>query len=163
MFSSSKLTWYGSLSLAGIFLVLGMMGGKWGTSYVASASVNAVPVIDYIVPPSVPAGSSNIIMIIGGSGFGDIFNTAVYLTAIGYEDVLTPYQVLTDGISVSIPADLLDVPKLYTVYVVWSNADTIPTIPLVPPWDEVSNPVPFTVYNPIYQYLPIITKMPLFP
>jgi len=162
MFSSSKIKWFASIILAGIFLALGMMGGNWGTSYAADASVNLAPVIDKITPSSAPVGSPYVVVIIDGSGFGTIFNTAVYITAIGFEDVLTPSFILPDGISVVIPAELLIEPKLYMIYVVRSNANTVPSIPLVPPWDEVSNPAPFTVYEPVYQYLPIVTTTAFF-
>ena len=87
MFSSLKIKWFASIILAGIFLALGMMGGNWGTSYAADASVNLAPVIDKITPSSAPVGSSPyVVVIIDGSGFGTIFNTAVYITAIGFED-----------------------------------------------------------------------------
>ena len=53
-------------------------------------------------------------------------------------------------------------PKLYTVYVVMSIPGTVPTDPFDPAWDELSNPVPFTVYEPVYQYLPIVVRNALF-
>ena len=158
MFTKSKLKWFGSIILAGTLLVLALMGGKWGTTYAADSSINAAPYIDYIVPSEVQAGSPYFMMIIFGENFGTLENTRVRLTAIGYDEMLPPTQVLPDGISVVIAADLLVVPKLYTVMVVKSTYGTIPTIPTIPPWDETSNPVPFTVYEPQYIHLPIIYK-----
>ncbi len=78
MFSSSKIKWFASIILAGIFLALGMMGGNWGTSYAAGASVNVAPVIDKITPSSVKVGSSDVYMLIDGLYFDTVFNTAVY-------------------------------------------------------------------------------------
>jgi hypothetical protein len=160
MFTTSKIKWFGTVIVAGILLLLAMLGGKWGTSYAADASINAAPYIDNIVPSAVPAGSPYIIMIISGGNFGTLADTRVRLKADedGYDDLLLPLQVLPDGISVIISTDLLVVPKLYTVTVVKSTSGTVPTIPTIPPWDEVSNPVPFTVFEPTGIYLPIISK-----
>jgi hypothetical protein len=129
------------------------MGGKWGTTNSASAGVNLTPFIESINPSSVQAGSPNIIMIIVGSGFGDMTDTRVRLTAVGFDELFEPLQVLKDEIWVVIPAELLIEPTVYTVTVVWS---TVHTIPVVPPteWDEESNPKPFTVFIP--HYIPIM-------
>ena len=43
MLATSKIKWFGSIILAGTLLVLALMGGKWGTIYSASASVNVAP------------------------------------------------------------------------------------------------------------------------
>lgn len=157
MITTNKIKWFGSIILAGIILTLAMTGGKWGTSYSASASVDAIPVIDFIDPSSVLAGSPYIIMIINGENFGDMDDTRVRLTAVGFDEILPPLTVLPDGISVVIPAELLIEPKLYTVTVVKSTVNTVPTIPITP-WDEESNPVPFTVYEGQHIYLPLINK-----
>ena len=54
MLATSKIKWFGSIILAGILLVLALMGGNWGTNYSASASVNAAPVINSIQPSDSP-------------------------------------------------------------------------------------------------------------
>jgi hypothetical protein len=98
-------------------------------------------------------------MIIYGENFINDGFTRVKLTAPGFEGLLEPpQQVLPDGISQVILPHLLDEPKLYTLTVVHSIANTVPTIPIVPPYDEESNPVPFLVYVPQYAYLSIIHK-----
>jgi TRAP-type C4-dicarboxylate transport system permease small subunit len=45
MLTTSKVKWFGSILLASILLILALIGGKWGTDYSASASVNATPII----------------------------------------------------------------------------------------------------------------------
>ena len=67
--TTSKLKWFGTIILAGILLGLGLIGGTWGTDYSASASVNAPPIIEYIIPEVVPYGSPDIRMIIHGFNF----------------------------------------------------------------------------------------------
>jgi hypothetical protein len=158
MVYTSKIKWFGSIILAGTLLVLAVMGGKWGTNFSASAGVNLMPYIESINPTSVPAGSPYKIMIIIGSGFGDMTDTRVRLTSEGFDQLLVPLQVLPDGISVVIPADLLTEPKVYTVTVVWSSVHSIPVLPPTE-WDEESNPKPFTIFSP-FTYLPIITVSP---
>jgi hypothetical protein len=154
-----KLKWLISITLAGILLVLGLMGGNWGTTYAADDQVNAAPIIDRIQPSAVRVGSPYIVMIIHGENFINDGFTRVKLTAPGYEVMLEPpQQILPDGISQVILPDLLDEPIIYTVTVVHSIAQTIPTVPIVPPYDEVSNPVQFAVYVPQYAYLSIIHK-----
>jgi hypothetical protein len=157
MFATSKIKWFGSIILAGTLLVLALMGGKWGTNYSASASVNATPVIDYIQPSALPAGSLYRVMIIFGSNFGNLQDTTVRLTGVGVNQTISPIMVIPDGISLLIPADLLDVPTLYLVTVIVSDYDTIPTIPITP-HDHESNPVPFTVYEGQFIHLPIVTN-----
>jgi hypothetical protein len=155
MFNAPKIKWFGSIILAGTLLILALLGGKWETTYSASAGVNLTPFIESVTPSSVPEGSSDFIMIISGSGFGDMTDTRVRLTAVGFDELFEPLQVLPDEIRVVIPAELLTEPKLYTVTVVWS---TVHTIPVVPPteWDEESNPKPFTVFIPFY--IPIMSS-----
>lgn len=157
MLATSKIKWFGSIILAGILLALALMGGNWGTNYTASASVNAAPFIESIYPSVVPAGSPDTTMIISGANFGNTTDTRVRLTGVGVDLLLTPLQVIPDGISVSIMANLLVVPNLYIVTVVKTTSGTVPTIPF-PPGMEVSNPVPFTVYEPLFTYLPLIYK-----
>ena len=157
MYSTSKIKWFGSIILASIILILALMGGEWGTNYSASAAVNVPPYIVSIDPSAVLAGSPYKVMVITGQSFGDMTDTRVRLTAVGYDDILAPLLVFPDAISVVIPAALLIEPKVYTVTVVMSTADTVPTIPITP-WDEESNPVPFTVYEGQFHYLPIINR-----
>jgi hypothetical protein len=159
MYSSMKLKWFVSITLAGILLVLGLMGGNWGITYAANDKVNAAPIIDRIQPSAVRVGSPYIVMIIHGENFMNDGFTRVKLTATGFEEMLeSPQQVLPDGIGQVILPDLLDEPKLYTLTVVHSTANTVPTIPIVPIKDEESNPVLFSVYVPQYAYLSIIHK-----
>jgi hypothetical protein len=135
------------------------MGGNWGTTYAADDQVNAAPIIDRIQPSAVRVGSPYIVMIIHGENFINDGFTRVKLTAPGFVEMLEPpQQILPDGISQVILPDLLDEPIIYTVTVVHSIAQTIPTIPIVPPYDEESNPVPFAVYVPQYAYLSIVHK-----
>ena len=157
MLATSKIKWFGSIILAGIFLVLALIGGNWGTSYSASASIAAAPIITSIRPSTVPAGSGNTIIIITGSNFGNLVTPIqVRLTMVGIDRLLTPLQVVPNGISVIIPADMLTVPALYTLTVLKSNFGTIPTIP-TPPDVEISNPLPFMVYRDAF-YHPIINR-----
>jgi hypothetical protein len=157
MLATSKIKWFGSIILAGILLVLALIGGNWGTSYSANASVAAAPIITSIRPPAVLAGSGNTIIIISGSNFGSLITPIqVRLTMLGIDRLLTPLQVLPNGISVIIPADLLTVPAVYTLTVLKSNLGTIPTIP-TPPDVEISNPLPFMVYKEAF-YHPIIFR-----
>jgi len=157
MFAPSKIKWLGSLILAGTLLVLAFMGGNWGTNYSASASVNADPHIDYIQPSAVPAGSPDRVMIIFGSGFGNNDDTSVRLLGGGIDETIDPIAVLPNGISVKITADLLDLPTVYLVTVLWSDYNTVPTVP-VTPHDHESNPVPFTVFEGKLIHLPIISN-----
>jgi len=159
MFTTSKFKWIGSIILAGTLLVLAIFGGTWGTSYAADASVNVAPVISYIDPFAVPVGSPDTIIEIWGSNFGTTTDTRVRLTGGGFDELYPPDEISTGRIVVTIPALLLDQPTLYILTVIKSKSGTIPTIPTIPnpPDDEISNPVPFTVYGPD-TYLPIIQK-----
>ena len=160
MFTTSKIKWFGSIILAGILLVLAIFGGKWGTSYVAGASVNVAPIITAINPSSVPAGSPDTWLIIWGSNFGTLLDTRVRLTGVGFDQLFTPREIRQDRIIVILPASLLVDPNLYTLTVIKSKYGTIPTIPTipVPPDDEISNPVPFTVFERQLMYLPLMYK-----
>ena len=158
MFAPSKIKWLGSIALAGVLLTLAFFGGTWGTNYSARASVNIAPIIESLTPASVLAGSPDTVVIISGSNFGDIGNTRVRLQGNGVDIMVEPLEVLPDGISVIISDTLLVDPTLYIVTVVTSNADTVPIIPIQPPWDEESNQVPFFVYGASYILLPIINN-----
>jgi hypothetical protein len=75
----------------------------------------------------------------------------------GIDQIITPEQVLPDGISVIISDTLLTEPVFYTIKVVKSTKPSIPTIPITP-WDQESNPVLFTVYEAQFIFLPITSK-----
>jgi hypothetical protein len=158
MFTISKIKWIGSLSLAGIVLLLALLGGNWGTDYTASASANLAPHIDYIDPQGVPAGSGDIVMIISGSNFGNMNDTAVRLTSGGYDVMHPPLFVSSTGISLNISHTLLAFPTTYDVTVYTSSKPTIPTLPIVPTYDTPSNTVHFLVYSPESSFLPIIAR-----
>jgi hypothetical protein len=159
MFSTSKIKWFGSIVLAGCLLTLALMGGNWGTTYPANASVAAVPVITSIDPSKVPAGSADTIVIISGSNFGNMDTTRVRLTNTDTDLLLKPLQVLpNEGVSVNITDTLLVSPTLYIVTVIKSEPGSIPTLPIVPPYDLISNPLPFFVYGASNILLPIITN-----
>jgi VCBS repeat-containing protein len=129
-------------------------------SNTATISVIVIPIKDppfiaSINPFIVDAGSPDITIIIFGSNFGDITDTRVRLK--GFDTLLTPLQVLSNGISIKITADQLAKPNIYILTVIKSTIHMIPIIPLTP-YDQESNPVPFTVFGTRYIYIPIITK-----
>jgi hypothetical protein len=159
MSAPSKIKWFASIIMAGTLLFLALMGGNWGTSYSASASVYVAPFIASMDPSAVLAGSANTPLIINGSNFGTGTDTRVRLAGDGIDLLLIPLEITSDQIRVIVPAYLLVEPIIYTLTVIKSIGGTIPTIPTIPnpPGEEISNPVPFTVYGP-FTYLPIITK-----
>ena len=156
MVATSRFKWFGSIVLAGILLILALMGGKWGTNYSATAGVYIAPFIDSIIPSAVPAGSPDTVVEISGSNFGTLDDTRVRLTGTGVDQLFVPGAISPDQISVTITSTLLIEPQQYIVTVIKSISGTMPTLP-IPPDVEISNPVPFTVYSPSL-YLPIITK-----
>jgi hypothetical protein len=156
MLVTAKIKWFGSIILGGTLLVLALMGGNWGTNYIASASVDAAPIITSISPASVPAGSPDILLTIWGSNFGSMNDTRVRLTTgFGFDQLFSPAEIRQNRILVILPASLFVDPILYTLTVVKSTPGTIPTLPPTP-YDEESNPVPFTVYETLYLYFPIM-------
>jgi hypothetical protein len=157
MVATSKIKWLGSIILAGTLLVLALLGGKWGTTYSAKADVCEAPVINSISPSSIPTGSPDTTMVITGSQFGNMTDTRVRLTGIGFDQAFVPLQVLPEGISVIIPNTNLVDPIMYLVTVIKSCPGTIPTIPITP-YDLESNPVPFFVIGASFIHLPIITN-----
>ena len=159
MLATSKIKWLGSIILAGILLVLAMMGGKWGATYAADDSVNALPFIKSIIPSVIKAGSADTVVIVVGSDFGNMGDTRVRLVGNGVDQIVEEtLQVIQNGISIRIPAILLAGPNLYTLTVIKSTQHSIPTIPLWPPFDEVSNGITLTVYVPLLTYLPCIKR-----
>jgi len=156
MLATTKIKWFGTIILAGILLVLAMMGGNWGTDYTANASVNVAPIITAISPSSVPAGSPNTWLTIWGSNFGNLDDTRVRLTTgVGFDQLIDLRDIRQDRIIVIIPAYLLVDPTLYTLTVVKSTPGTVPVLPITP-YDEESNPVPFTVYETLVLYFPLM-------
>lgn len=162
MSASTKIKWVVSIVLAGFLLFLAMIGGKWGTPTAANAGPETLPVIDFIIPDAVPAGSNDIIMIISGDYFtGALTDTRVWMEGVEgviTDIVLTPLQMLPTGVSVFITDTLLAVPAKYNISVIHSRPGSIPHPPPDPQWDDVSNKVPFLVYLAKYFFLPIIGK-----
>jgi len=151
MLVTAKIKWFGSIILAGTLLVLALMGGNWGTNYIASASVDVAPIITSIFPASVPAGSPTRVLIIWGSNFVEQDKTIQVrlTTGFGFDQSFTPAEIRPGRIYVILPASLFVDPTLYTLTVVKSNPATLPIV-------EESNPLPFTVYKTLYLYFPIM-------
>jgi hypothetical protein len=149
MLATPKIKWFVSIILAATLLVLALIGGKWGTTYTASANVYAAPFITSIVPSTVPAGSPAILLVINGSNFGNVTDTRVRLRGSGVDELFIPATITQGRITVAIRADLLDVPIAYILTVEKTIGGTIPGV-------EISNPVPFTVFEPLFYYLPIV-------
>lgn len=159
MLATSKSKWLGSIILAGTLLALALMGGNWGTSYAADNSVNVPPNITSLIPSAIRVGSPSTVVIVVGSGFGSISDTRVRLVGNGIDQIVEEtLQVIETGISIRIPANLLASPNLYILTVIKSNKQTIPTIPIWPPYDEISNSTMLTVYTPVFTYLPCIKR-----
>jgi hypothetical protein len=160
MLSTSKIKWFGSTILAGTLLVLALLGGKWGTSYAADSGINADPTISLIIPSAVTVGSPDKLIIISGANFGSNSDTRVWL-ADGVNVPLVPISIIPTGISVVIPQSYLVAPKTYTIKViVHIPPGTVPTIPTIPnpPDVLISNGVTFTIYQPIFIYIPKMYK-----
>jgi hypothetical protein len=153
MITRSKIKWVGTILVAGIALALALMGGKWGTSYAADAGVNVAPTIDEIDPHAAPVGSSSKFIVITGSNFGSVSNTAVRVKDTTTDISLTPVAVLVDGLIVNFPASLFTSETVYQVTVVIYSG----TIPTIPPFEE-SNSLPFVVFIPRSMYFPVISK-----
>lgn len=161
MSKTSKFKWIGGIILAGILLAVGLLGGDWGTNNIMPASANAYPVINAIIPFSLPAGSADKVVIISGTIDGQLNQTRIRFTGNGIDVILTPIQVISaSGASVTVPKNLMGAPAVYTVRIIVSDYGTIPTLPLWTGIDLESNPGTFTVFQPIDYYLPIITGRP---
>lgn len=158
MLTKPRFRWLISLILGGVLLLMALMGGNWGSDYSARASIDANPVIDYIVPSLIPAGSPDTVIIIGGSNFGNIYNTRVRIKGDSQDKMLKPKYIISTGISVNITDTLMVNPTVYELRVYRSDYYTIPSIPTFPEWDKSSNPVNLTVYEPIPVFLPIIKR-----
>ncbi len=159
MISTARVKWLVSILLAACVLVLALLGGKWGTSYAAENSLALAPHIDRIQPAAVRVGSPDVVMIVTGSGFEINKNPRVRLTTPLTDVVLAaPLQILPNALSQLIPGSYFTEPITYTLTVVQSNPGTVPTIPIDPDYDEVSNPVPFKVYEPLLIYISLVHK-----
>jgi len=153
MLTKNSTKWGVSIILAGILLALTFIGGNWGTTFAANDIDDYFPVIDYIYPEKILAGSPDTQLVVIGSGFGNSSNTAV---KVGADEVFYGYVTET-GILVNLPSRLFVNPITYDVSVVMSNPDTLPTIPITP-WDVESNAVPLKVVEAQSIYLPIVLK-----
>ena len=154
-----KNKWILSIILGGTLLFLAIMGGSWQISYAADDSVNVAPVINFIYPHAVPAGSGDVTMLISGENFGeveDFIRIWVYDQDNDYS--IVPVNVIDNGIGLVITDTLVATPNIYTIRVVKSNGLSIPTIPPDPIYDLVSNPVDFIVYTAQFNFLPLITR-----
>lgn len=159
MVSPSKVKWFVSFLLAVLVLVLGLKGGSWGSTYAANNTVDLAPSITRIEPAGVPVGSPYIVMVITGAGFEINKNPRIRLTSPGADVILDkPLFVLPDAISQLIPENYFSEPTIFDLSVVQSSAHTIPVIPVDPDYDEVSNIVKFTVYEPDLIFIPLINK-----
>ena len=130
MLVSAKIKWFGSIILAGTLLILALMGGNWGTDYIASASVDVAPIITGISPASVPAGSPTSVLIIWGSNFVEQDTTieSKLTTGVGFDQLFTPSDIRSGRILVILPASLFVDPTLYTLTVVKTTPGTLPII-----------------------------------
>lgn len=159
MLTSQKSKWIVSLCLGGILLALALLGGKWKISYASDAGINADPHINSIYPTAVPAGSGDVMLIIYGTNFGTIEDfVRVWIHDQDHDYTAAPFNVEDTSLSVIITDTLLVDPNTYTITVVKSNGQSVPTIPPTPIYDQVSNSVDFLVYQPLHRYLPAISK-----
>jgi hypothetical protein len=157
MFTKTRIKWGVTIIMAGVILVLSLLGGKWGTTYAADSGVSVAPSIDYIIPTAVKAGSPSTILVIAGSNWGDFHNTAVRILGNGIDEIIIPFAITSTRIWITVPFTMLVSPTTYNISVVMSTGNTLPTIPFTP-WDVESLPVTFTVYTPILTYLPLVCR-----
>jgi hypothetical protein len=157
MLATTKIKWLTSIILAGILLGLALMGGKWGTSY-AATSDGPSPIIYSVLPPKVPVRSLDKVIVVAGLYYGGNTNTGVRLQGNNFDKVLHTIAVQDNAISVLVTDTLMTEATVYTLTVVRSDADTVPVIPLVPPYDHESNPLDFTVFQAEEYFLPIIRR-----
>ncbi len=157
MLPTSKTKWLFSFILAGILLALALFGGKWGTTYAAADQVNLLPQINYIVPNQIKAGSTDTMIFVSGSGFGNNNDTGVRIQGNGVDKMFYGL-VQPNGIWVTISAQYLVNPIVYGVTVVYSVPQTMPTVPPDPLYDVESNSVPLRVYINQYFQLPVLYK-----
>ena len=158
MSGTAKSKWFACTFLAGLLLIVALMGGEWGIKYEAQAYLHTDPHIDWILPNHVMPGSPTIVMVIGGANFGNRIDTSVRIRGTGIDDLLIPATILPNRIWVAIPFTYLEIPSVYTITVVIYDIPPIPTIPPPPPIGE-SNSVIFLVVDHLSTfYLPLINK-----
>jgi len=156
MFTTNKIKWLGTLTLAVVLLVLALIGGNWGTTFAADLSALQAPRIDSIEPKGIKVGSPKIWILIRGANFGDSVDTRVRLSGMNYDEMIEPFTIFPDYIYIEAETKFFSQPETYIITVVRSTSHTIPTIPTIDPIDLVSNKVDFTVFIP--NYLPVISK-----
>lgn len=154
MLTTNKIKWLGTLTIAGVLLILALIGGDWGTTYAADLSALQAPRIDSIEPPGVKVGSPYQIILIRGADFGDVVDTRVRLSGTNYDQMFPPVTIFPDYIYVMVPEYFFTQPEKFIVTVVRSTTHTVPTIPTIVPPDLVSNKVFFNVFLPLF--LPIV-------
>jgi hypothetical protein len=158
MFTTSRIKWIGTIILAGLLLIVALLGGKWGSSYSASAHVYTTPNIYSIIPVFVPEESPDTPMTISGNNFGSMDVTRVWIskgcfapTPGCFPEELDPSAVSPTQVSVTIPASYLVSPAIYWLQVVVYVGETVP-------FGNYSNPALFIVGHPDH-YLPLIQKI----
>ena len=156
MLTTTKIKWLGSIVLASVLLALAFMGGSWGKVNSADASVNADPIIYLVQPARVPVRSPDKIIVVSGLNFGGPVNTGVRLQGNNIDIVLQTIAAQDNGISALVTDILMTESTVYTLTVIRSDPGSVPSIPLVPPYDRESNPLTFTVYQAEEFFLPLI-------
>jgi hypothetical protein len=156
MLATTKIKWLASIILAGILFCLALTGGKWGTSYAATAD-GPDPLIYSVLPPKVPVRSPDKVIVVAGLYFGGPINTGVRLQGNDFDKVLPTIAVQGNAISAVVTDTLMTEVTVYTLTIVRSDAGTIPVVPLMPPYDHESNPLTFTVFQAEEYFLPIIS------
>jgi hypothetical protein len=159
MLTANKIKWLGSIILAGVLLVLALMGGDWGTNFTASASANADPIIYLIQPSTVPVRSPSRVIVVSGLNFGTRDDTAVRLSGGGIDNILYPINVQSNGLSVTVEDIYMTESTVYSLTVVISgrpDGHTLPELPLWP-FDLQSNALDFTVFQAEEYFLPMIS------
>ncbi len=157
MSTASKLKWLVSMVLGALVLVLALVGGKWGTTYASDSGVLTAPVVDRIVPNKIPVGSQSKVVIIVGANFNQC-SIWPRITDPGLDVILDTLQILPDAISVPLDASYFSEPTVYSVTVVNSIYCTAPVAPYLPEWDEISNAVTLTIFEPVRSFLPIVRR-----
>jgi hypothetical protein len=156
MLTTTKIKWLGCIIIAGVLVMLALIGGNWGKDYTANAQVENDPIIYAVLPPRVPVRSPDRVIVVAGLYFGTITDTWVRLNGNGVDVVLRPISIESDGVSVIVTDTLMTEPVVYNLTVVRSIPGTIPKGPFDPLWDVQSNVLDFTVFQAEEYFLPII-------
>ena len=164
MLTSTKIKWLGSITLAGILVILALMGGDWGKDFKANASEAPLPVITRLIPDRMPVRSPDKVIVVEGYIPGNEHDTAVRFSGSYFDDMLHPPEVYEFGTSVNVTDTLMTEATVYTVTVVisrWPPPDgpTIPHLPITM-YDDVSNVLTFTIFPVNEFFLPVISKKP---